>query len=53
MIPRCARGRFRLGIRKNFFTDRVVNNWNRLPGEVEPPSLEVSKVALSDHGGIF
>ena len=37
-------GRFRLGIRKNFFTKRVVKCWNRLPGKVvEPPSLEVLK----------
>ncbi|KFM06590.1 hypothetical protein AS27_02734, partial [Aptenodytes forsteri] len=40
-------GRFRLAIRKKFFTMRVVRHWSRLPREaVDAPSLEVFQARL-------
>lgn len=40
-------GRFRVDIRRKYFTVRVVRHWNRLPSEVvDAPSLEAFKARL-------
>ncbi|KFV73865.1 hypothetical protein N308_09567, partial [Struthio camelus australis] len=39
--------KFHLNLRKNFFTARGTEHWNRLPREaVESPSLEIFKTRL-------
>jgi len=41
--------KFHLNMRKNFFTLRVTEHWNRLPREVvEFPSLEIFKTRLDE-----
>jgi len=43
-----GQGRFRLDIRRKFFSQRVVTHWNRLPKEaVDAPSLEAFKARLN------
>jgi len=46
-LPGLKEVKFRLDIKKTFFTMRVERHWNKLPREiVDAPSLEVFKVKL-------
>lgn len=44
--PQPFPGQSRLGIRENVFTERTVQPWQRLPREVESPSLEGFKSSV-------
>ena len=45
-----AEGRFRLDIRRRYFTVRVARVWNQLPRQVvQAPTLEVFKRRLGEH----
>ena len=47
-------GRLRLDIRRQFFPQRVVTHWNRLPKEaVDAPSLQALKARLDVALGIL
>lgn len=51
-VLKLHQGRFRLGIGKNSFMERVVRRWKRLAREmVESPSLEMFKITWMWHLG--
>ena len=46
-VLKLRQGKFRLDIRRKFFTQKVVTHWNRLPKEaVDAPSLEAFRARL-------
>ncbi|KGL84929.1 hypothetical protein N309_03530, partial [Tinamus guttatus] len=44
-----CQGRFKLDIRKDFYMERVLTHWNRLPSEVvESPSLAAFRKCVDE-----